>query len=185
MPTFGNTAIGIAGTGQYGYPEIDSFRHQLTEAGTVVSLSIYCRAYDASDTAKLQLGIYAEDEDQYPTDLLCATEIFELDGGTTPQWYTRDVVTPVLLQPGRYQLAFWAANYGFYHYWDHVDYYSGGGRYGHSRGSSIPASFPTGLGVWSLSGTSFYATYEVPSVVPTLSVSQVGANIKVEWGWPS
>jgi hypothetical protein len=77
-------------------------RAALASSGTINSLSFYIDEYYSS--TKMRLAVYADDGSGVnPGALKAKTAEFTINAGT--QWWTRNVIIPVVLAPGTYWLS--------------------------------------------------------------------------------
>jgi hypothetical protein len=145
----------------------------LNQAGTVDSLSFYITA----PAGQLYLAVYS-DSAGIPNALLATTALFTPACSTVPCWVTQPVVTPVLLQPGTYWLAYHPSSSSL----AFVKADIGGGSVFYARTFAAPPAtfgqpFSTTSSQWSL-----YATLTPPPTGPVNGTPGAPTVGTVEYG---
>jgi hypothetical protein len=151
MATFGYTTIGASSSGLLGDRK-KGYRFQCAENGTATSLSWYGKAN--SGTISVRLGIYS-DNGGAPNALLGYTsEITNV--GTTPQWWTANLVSSVSLQANTwYWLCFIVSGASGYYYDTGTANYGAYNSDAYSDGFANPFGTPT----YDNKELSIYCTY--------------------------
>jgi hypothetical protein len=154
----------------------------LNQAGTVNTLSFYVTA----TAGQLYLGVYS-DNAGIPSSLLATTAVFTPTCQAYPCWVTQPVVTPVLLQPGNYWLAYHPSSSSL----AFVKADVGGGSVFYSRTfAALPSTFGQPFSTTSAQ-MSFYATLTPPPSgpvngtpgAPTVGTTEYG-SMTFAWNAP-